>query len=159
MIRSSIFVTVLALVATVVSAEVTASASARRRVHRTAAAAPAIFELPASTRLMVVAPHPDDEMLGAGGLMQRVLETGGTVRVVYLTDGDGYPEGVMSEGRVRSPSAKDYRGYGRQRRREARAALAALGFGPSKYSYTFLSFPDGGLCKLTRTYWSGRRAP
>jgi LmbE family N-acetylglucosaminyl deacetylase len=97
-------------------------------------------------------------MLGAGGLMQRVLETGGTVRVVYLTDGDGYPEGVQVEDHVRSPTANDYRGYGRQRRREARAALAALGHGPSKYSYTFLTFPDGGLCKLTRTYWSDRRA-
>jgi len=107
---------------------------------------------------MVVAPHPDDEMLGAGGLMQRVLETGGTVRAVYLTDGDGYPEGVQAEDHVESPSAGDYRGYGRQRRREARAALAALGYGPSKYSYVFLRFPDGGLCKLTRTYWSERRA-
>jgi len=71
---------------------------------------------------------------------------------------DGYPEGVQSEGHVRVPTATDYRGYGRQRRREARAALAALGHGPSTYSYTFLSFPDGGLCKLTRTYWSERRA-
>src|SRR5262249_2338673 len=51
-----------------------------------------------------------------------------------------------------------YRGYGRQRRREARSALATLGFGPSKYSYTFLNFPDGGLCLLTRSYWSERRA-
>jgi len=119
---------------------------------------PNIYSVPDATRLLVVAQHPDDEMLGAGGLMQRVLETGGNLRVVYLTDGDGYPEGVREEDHVESPSVNDYRGYGRQRRRESRAALAALGFGASKYSYTFLSFPDGGLCKLTRTYWSERRA-
>jgi len=119
---------------------------------------PPLLEIPEATRLLVIAPHPDDDVLGAGGLMQRVKATGGTVRVVYLTDGDGYPEGVQVEDHVRAPTAKDYRGYGRQRRREARAALAALGFGPSQYSYTFLSFPDGGLCKLTRTYWSERRA-
>jgi LmbE family N-acetylglucosaminyl deacetylase len=148
----------LALAGCLVSYQANATASAQKRPHRRPRPVPNIYEVPPATRLMVVAPHPDDEMLGAGGLMQRVLDTGGTVRVVYLTDGDGYPEGVQSEDRVRVPTANDYRGYGRQRRREARAALAALGHGPSTYSYTFLSFPDGGLCKLTRTYWSERRA-
>lgn len=110
----------------------------------------------AGTKLLVVAPHPDDEVLGAGGLMQKVRAAGGQVHVVYLTDGDGYPEGVRSEDHVDSPTAADYRGYGRQRKREARAALQKLRLG--RYSYTFLSFPDGGLCKLISTYWSERRA-
>ncbi|HKB14022.1 MAG TPA: PIG-L family deacetylase [Vicinamibacterales bacterium] len=114
------------------------------------------LDLPPGTRLLVVAPHPDDETLGAGGLMERVHETGGRVDVVYLTDGDGYPEGVQSEGHVESPAAVDYRGYGRKRRQEARNALLTLGL--DKPSYTFLGFPDGGLAKLMRTYWSERRA-
>jgi LmbE family N-acetylglucosaminyl deacetylase len=108
-----------------------------------------------NTRLLVVAPHPDDETLAAGGLMQRVREAGGRVHVVYLTDGDGYPEGVRVEDHVETPTAKDYRGYGRQRRAEARAALNALKLG--RYAFTFLGFPDGGLCHLTRQYWSERR--
>jgi LmbE family N-acetylglucosaminyl deacetylase len=107
------------------------------------------------TRLLVVAPHPDDETLGAGGLMQRAREKGGRVHVVYLTDGDGYPEGVRVEDHVETPTARDYRGYGRLRRAEARAALNALKLG--RYSFTFLGFPDGGLCHLTRQYWSERR--
>ncbi len=41
-------------------------------------------------RLLVVAPHPDDETLGAGGLIQRVLENHGQVRVVLITAGDGF---------------------------------------------------------------------
>ena len=131
---------------------VDASARARRQPAHTP---PPTLEVPPETRLLVIAPHPDDETLAAGGLMQRVHESGGHVNVVYLTDGDGYPEGVQSEGHVESPSASDYRGYGRQRRREARDALAALGL--DRASHTFLSFPDGGLCKLTRTYWSERR--
>jgi len=110
----------------------------------------------ADTRLLVVAPHPDDETLAAGGLMQKVRESGGRVHVVYLTDGDGYPEGVRVEDHIETPIARDYRGYGRRRRAEARAALNALKLG--RYSYTFLSFPDGGLCLLTRQYWSDRRA-
>ena len=51
-----------------------------------------VLDVPEATRLLLIAPHPDDEVLGAGGLMQRVRATGGAVRVVYLTDGDGYPK-------------------------------------------------------------------
>src|SRR5205814_10349891 len=82
----------------------------------------ATLTVTAETRLLVIAPHPDDEVLGAGGLMQRVHSTGGVIRVVYLTDGDGYPEGVRVEDRVDVPTAADYRGYGRLRKQEARAA-------------------------------------
>jgi LmbE family N-acetylglucosaminyl deacetylase len=108
-----------------------------------------------ATRALVIAPHPDDEMLAAAGLMQRVHAAGGAVRVVYLTDGDGYPEGVETEDHIAAPTADDYRGYGRRRRREARAALEALKVGD--YAFTFLSFPDGGLSRLMTTYWSERR--
>jgi LmbE family N-acetylglucosaminyl deacetylase len=117
---------------------------------------PPALEVPEGTRLLVIAPHPDDDVLGAGGLMQRVKSTGGTVRVVYLTDGDGYPEGVKEEDHVEAPTARDYLGYGKQRRREAHAALLRLGLGDA--FQTFLGFPDGGLCKLTRIYWSERRS-
>jgi LmbE family N-acetylglucosaminyl deacetylase len=108
------------------------------------------------TRLLVIAPHPDDEVLGAGGLMQRVHTAGGVVRIVYLTDGDGYPEGVQVEDHVQAPTAKEYRGYGKRRQHEARNALEALALG-DRYAATFLSFPDAGLCKLTRAYWSEKR--
>src|SRR4029077_11597995 len=101
-------------------------ASARRHVGHHHQSPPTLDVSP-GTRLLVVAPHPDDETLGAGGLMARVHETGGRVNVVYLTDGDGYPEGVQSEGHIESPAAMDYRGYGRRRRSEARNALLALG--------------------------------
>ena len=119
-------------------------------------APPPVLDVPEGTRLLVIAPHPDDEVLGAGGLMQRVHTGGGKVRIVYLTDGDGYPEGVKAEDHVEAPSPKDYLGYGKQRRAEARAALVRLGLADA--FQTFLGFPDGGLCKLTRIYWSERRA-
>jgi N-acetyl-1-D-myo-inositol-2-amino-2-deoxy-alpha-D-glucopyranoside deacetylase len=106
------------------------------------------------TKLLVVAPHPDDEVLGGGGLMQHVRAAQGAVHVVYLTDGDGFPEGVEAEDRVTTPTATDYRGYGRRRRHEAREALSALKLG--SYTTTFLSFPDGGLCTLMSKYWSDR---
>src|SRR5262245_11208765 len=109
------------------------------------------------TRLLVIAPHPDDETIGAGGLIQRVHAAGGQVRVAFLTDGDAYREGVKREDHGRLPQPKDYRGYGRRRERESKMALATLGLPPS--ASTFLSFPDKGLRRMMTTYWSERRAP
>jgi LmbE family N-acetylglucosaminyl deacetylase len=147
----------LAMAALLLSPGAQGAPPQRRRAPlvRTPPPPPAVLDVPATTRLLVIAPHPDDEVLGAGGLMQRVHSTGGAVRVVYLTDGDGYPEGVKESDHVQTPTAKDYLGYGKQRRREARAALVRLGLADA--FQTFLGFPDGGLCQLTRVYWSPRR--
>src|SRR2546430_10087895 len=51
------------------------------------AAQPTELAVKRGERLLVLAPHPDDETLGAGGLIQRVLARGGTVRVVLVTAG------------------------------------------------------------------------
>jgi LmbE family N-acetylglucosaminyl deacetylase len=99
-----------------------------------------------ATRLIVFSPHPDDESLGAGGLIRRVLAVGGKVKVVFMTDGDGFPEGVEKEDHVSHPSAKDYTRYGVERRIEALKALATLGV--NDHSVVFLGFPDGGLSYL-----------
>jgi len=98
----------------------------------------------------VVAPHPDDETLGAGGLIQRVLHAGGAVKVVFMTSGDGYPTGVSLARHVQHPQAQDYRAYGRLRQEEAKQALAILGVAPK--NAVFLGFPDSGLCPLQMTY-------
>jgi LmbE family N-acetylglucosaminyl deacetylase len=109
-----------------------------------------------ATRLLVIAPHPDDEVLGAGGFMQHVHEAGGTVKVVYLTNGDGYKDGVKLESHKRRRlSFISFRSYGKRRQKEARSALKALGLDDD--DAIFVSFPDTGLDKLIRTYWSDRR--
>jgi len=111
--------------------------------------------LDSSTRLLVVAPHPDDEALGAAGLIQRVRERGGAVRVVLLTSGDGFPEGVEVAEGVAHPRPTDYRGYGVMRERETRAAMQMLGVAPG--AITFLGFPDEGLCRIASTYLFDKR--
>ena len=42
-------------------------------------------------RVLMLAPHPDDESLGTGGLIQRATRAGGEVHVVFVTDGDNNP--------------------------------------------------------------------
>jgi LmbE family N-acetylglucosaminyl deacetylase len=107
-----------------------------------------------STRLLVVAPHPDDETLAAGGLMRRVATHGGAVRVAWLTSGDGFPEGVETQRGITHPTARDFRNYGGEREFEARAAVASLAV--DRGALSFLGFPDGGMCELASTYLSAK---
>ena len=108
-----------------------------------------------ATRLLVIAPHPDDEALGAAGLIQRVRANGGPVRVVLLTSGDGFPEGVEAAHGIARPKPSDFRGYGVLRERETLTALEGLGVSPARVS--FLGFPDEGLCRLASTYLYDKR--
>lgn len=38
--------------------------------------------------LFIIAPHPDDEVLGCGGLIKKIKDNGGKVYVLFLTVGD-----------------------------------------------------------------------
>jgi LmbE family N-acetylglucosaminyl deacetylase len=79
--------------------------------------------------LIVIAPHPDDEILGAGGIMARAVVDGAEVAVIVLTDGGNSDAAVAAE---------DLR---RIRRAETEAGLVALlGTLPR---VLFLEFPDG----------------
>lgn len=126
----------------------------------TAGAAPSVpaLDLPVTpaTRLLVVSPHPDDESLAAAGLMRRVREAGGDVRVVLVTSGDAFAEGVETEDGISRPGPKDYRSYGTLREHEAIAALAAVGVDAAHL--TLLGFPDDGLCQLASKYLSAKAA-
>lgn len=88
---------------------------------------PAELAIPAATRLVVVAPHPDDETLAAGGLMQRVLAGGGHVRVVVVTDGDGFREAAARLAGHPDPTPADYRALGLARAGELVEAMRTLG--------------------------------
>lgn len=39
-------------------------------------------------RVLIIAPHPDDEVLGCGGLIRRIKREGGEAFVLYVTAGD-----------------------------------------------------------------------
>ena len=59
----------------------------------------------AKQRLMILAPHLDDEVLGCGGLIHRVKQAGGEVFVLFMTVGttqDYSQAGVSSAERRRA---------------------------------------------------------
>ena len=106
---------------------------------------PAVLTLGAA-RALVISPHPDDATLGAGGLIQRILQQGGTVRVVQMTDGDAFPKGVVALKPGIHPSSPVYRWYGSLREQESIRAMRQLGVHRSQIR--LLGFPDEGLCRL-----------
>jgi LmbE family N-acetylglucosaminyl deacetylase len=95
------------------------------------------------TRVMVIAPHPDDETLAAGGLLQRVVAAGGTARVIFATDGENNPWPQRYTERKCRITDADRTRWGVRRRGEAVAALACLGI-PDEAA-AFLGWPDQGL--------------
>lgn len=103
-------------------------------------------------RLLVVAPHPDDETLGTGGLVQAVLANGGEVRILTLTAGDGYVEAVRHEVAALSPRPDEYEDYGALRLGELANAVRVLGHGEARVDN--LGLPDGGLRTLLREHWT-----
>lgn len=58
---------------------------------------------PASGRVVVVAPHPDDEILGAGGTTARLYRLGAQVDLVAVTDGERSHPGMDRHLRVVRP--------------------------------------------------------
>ena len=82
--------------------------------------------------VLVLAPHPDDESLGCGGLIADCHARGQSAYVLVLTDGTGshrksrdYPPALLAALRVE----------------ETRAAMAALGLPEDRVA--FLGLPDG----------------
>lgn len=114
--------------------------------------APAPLNILPGERLLVLAPHPDDEVLGAAGLMQQVLARGGSVRVAIATAGDGYVEAVEQETGQLRPKPANYLQYGETRLAEAARAANVLGNGHGRLD--LLGFPDGGIHPLLIAHWS-----
>ena len=94
-------------------------------------------------RLLVLAPHPDDEVLAAAALIARTREAGGAVHVVVATDG---------EAGVNRTRAADLRAA---RRAETRRALGDLGVAPTDVE--FLGYADAGLAAAWSERWRTAR--
>lgn len=75
---------------------------------------------PAGRSILVVAPHPDDEVIGTGGTVIKAIATQSKVHVLYLTSGSAEDRAV--------------------REKEAAAVARHVGF-----SHRFLSWAEGNI--------------
>ena len=100
----------------------------------------------AGERLLIVAPHVDDEAIAAAGYARAVVARGGEVFVVYLTAGDCNRFAAALIGRASSSTGRPLLREGRARIAEAVRAMAALGV-PAGHLFV-LGYPDRGLARL-----------
>lgn len=114
-------------------------------------------EINSSTRLLILSPHPDDEVLIAGGLIQRVLKSGGQVKIVYLTPGDSSVGSVIKIDKSLRLAPGDFVALANRRHEEALAATKVLGLNES--DLFFLGFPDQGLREVLAREKGDPRGP
>lgn len=102
---------------------------------------PELVSEPRARSVMVLAPHMDDEVLGCGGTLAKLVRSGAEALVVYLTDGS---RGDASLNAARLGAGERRRAeaaLSEVRRRESVSATEALGI----KNRVFLEFPDGRL--------------
>jgi len=88
----------------------------------------------ASARILVIAPHPDDDIITSAGVIYSAVKRGEPVKVVYMTNGDLYGTAI---------------GY----QREGEAVNAQVNnLGPTEDDLMFLGYPDGHLQDIYESY-------
>ena len=114
-------------------------------------ALPPFRPITADDTVLVVSPHPDDESLCCGGLINTAERIGARVAIVWVTNGDGFKwDAIVVEKKLR-PRAGTYLELARQRQGEARKAGSELGV-PAD-SLMFLGYPDRGVLRLLLDYY------
>src|SRR6202162_1314050 len=117
-----------------------------------AAAVRALMVAPdANDRVLIIAPHPDDESLCCAGLIRQALNAGASVSIVWVTAGDGFELDALVVERTLSPGSAAMQRLGKQRLREAHAAAAALGVPPA--GQYVRGYPDPGIAALIGPYY------
>ncbi len=90
---------------------------------------------PPSGKVLVLAPHPDDDIFGLGGTLAKHRDQGDDVRIIYLCDGRSGTKRATTE--IVQDELK------KTRRAEAVAATEILGIPPG--NLTFWGYRDGRL--------------
>jgi LmbE family N-acetylglucosaminyl deacetylase len=109
--------------------------------------------LNATDRLLILAPHPDDEVLGCGGVIQQGVAMGLPIRIVFLTYGDFYEWSFIRYEKRPVLTSRGVKGMGEIRHGEALAADAMLG--APAVDLAFLGYPDFGTLKMWDSAWDG----
>ncbi len=119
---------------------------------------PALAQLTKDDRILVIAPHPDDEILCCAGLLKRASERGIAAKVAFVTNGDGSRTGQIFKA-ARHPWARDNDLFSIAQLRQIEALEAISHVGIGEDDAHFFGFPDGGLTAITQMrddeiYWA-----
>ncbi|MGO9244070.1 MAG: PIG-L deacetylase family protein [Verrucomicrobiia bacterium] len=105
-------------------------------------------------RIIIFAPHPDDESIGCGGIIQQALALKVPVRIVWLTYGDNNEWSFFLYRKHIVVMPEAVRLMGEVRHQEAVAAAQVLGVDP--HQLIFLGYPDFGTLAIWYRHWADR---
>jgi LmbE family N-acetylglucosaminyl deacetylase len=94
--------------------------------------------VPPGARLIVLAPHPDDEVLACGGLLAAMAGRQHDVQLIAVTDGEG-----SHPGSTHWPQAR----LSNERRKESEQAIGWLGLDPTRLAWQRLGLADGRVAE------------
>jgi LmbE family N-acetylglucosaminyl deacetylase len=123
-----------------ISASLAAAEEAKDRVNCTK-----------NDRVLILAPHPDDEAIGTAGVIERALKQDAKVRVVCYTNGDSNELSFIVYEKRLTFRKGEFLYMGEVRRRETVRAMVSLGVNPE--DIIFLGYPDFGTMEIFTKYW------
>ncbi|MDD4980211.1 MAG: PIG-L family deacetylase [Candidatus Omnitrophica bacterium] len=106
-------------------------------------------------RILILAPHPDDEAIGCAGIIQEAVDKGADIRIAYLTNGDHNQVAFIVYEKRLTFRKGEFIHMGDVRRKEAAKAMKLLGVDEKKL--IFLGYPDFGTLTIFKDFWQSAR--
>jgi len=103
-------------------------------------------------RVLILAPHPDDEIIATGGIIQKALENNSKLKIVYLTCGEYNEISYFFYKKNPAVSKNGFINIGKTRIAEAYEATAFLGV--KKEDLIFLGYPDRFTDAILASFWN-----
>lgn len=119
--------------------------------HSYAASSAELPPFTANDKVLILAPHPDDEIIAAGGVIQRAVSAGAKVKVVLLTNGENNLGSFMVYDKRFFFGPKRIIRMGLMRKQETVTAMQKVGL--AKSDVVSLGYPDNGTLKILTERW------
>ena len=102
-------------------------------------------------KILILAPHPDDEAIAAAGIIQHALKAGAKVKIVVLTNGDANQEAFFIYEKRPLIFQRQFINAGELRYKESINGMEYLGL--SKDDLIYLGYPDFGTLNILLEHW------
>lgn len=106
-------------------------------------------------KVLILAPHPDDEAIATAGVIQQALKAGASVKVVCLTNGDNNELSFIVYEKRLVFKKRQFLHMGELRAKETERAMESLGL--SRSDVIFLGYPDFGTMRILVEYWGNTK--
>ena len=109
------------------------------------------LKLTPQDRVLILAPHPDDEVIGCGGIIQKSVDMKLPLKIVFLTYGDNNQWSFLLYRKHPVLMPKSVRLMGQVRHGEAENAAKILSVAPEQL--VFLGYPDFRTLNIWYSHW------